>query len=308
MTSYLIIVNPTSGNGGAGKKARILRDRLAQSCAVRVAETTHRGSATELAASAVSGTDRIVAVGGDGTLNEVLTGLMSLGEPASKIPALGFLPAGTANAAVQAFGFTSNPEELAGVLPDATVRPVDVGMVRLEDAERPFLLWCGAGYDAVVIDELNTSRTGHMGITGLLRNAPRVLRAIARYPAPPIRMDIDGLTVEDAGCIIIANVAQVAFGGTVVDTADPFDARLDVVAIDVASRLRLVGLGLRMLASGLGGARGTRHQLATRVRLSADGVVPVQLDGEPVGELPISVRLKPGAVRLLLTGATTATT
>jgi diacylglycerol kinase family enzyme len=121
-------------------------------------------------------------------------------------------------------------------------------------------------------------------------------------------MDIDGLTADDAESIIIANVAQVAFGGTVVDSADPFDARLDVVAIDGTSRLKLVGLGLRMLASGLGGAPGTRHQLASSVRLSADGVVPVQLDGEPVGKLPISVRVRPGAICLLLTRATTATT
>ena len=129
MTSYLIIVNPKSGNGGAARKASVLRDRLAESCGVRVVETTHRGSATELAAAAASEVDRVVAVGGDGTLNEVLTGLMSVGEPCSRLPALGFLPAGTANAAIQAFGFTSSPEGLAQCLPDAPVRPVDVGMV-----------------------------------------------------------------------------------------------------------------------------------------------------------------------------------
>jgi diacylglycerol kinase (ATP) len=308
MTSYLIIVNPKSGNGGAARKARVLRDRLGEPCDVRVVETTHRGSATELAASVASGVDRVVAVGGDGTLNEVLTGLMSLGEPSARLPALGFLPAGTANAAIKAFGFTSSPEELARILPRVPVLPVDIGMVRFGDVERPFLLWCGAGYDAVVIDELNTSRTGHMGIGGLLRNAPRVLRAIARYPMPAIQADIDGIRVGDSGSIILANVAEVAFGGTIVDTADPFDGRLDVVAIDVASRLQLVGLGIRMLSSGLAAARGTRHQLATSVRLSAAGDVPVQLDGEPVGTLPISVRLQPGAVRLLLTAATNATT
>jgi diacylglycerol kinase (ATP) len=92
-----------------------------------------------------------------------------------------------------------------------------------------------------------------------------------------------------------------AFGRTVVETADPFDGKLDVVTIDPAPWPKLVGLGVRMLTSSLGGARGTGHRLATSVRLSAEGNVPVHLDGEPVGSLPISVRLQPGAIRLLLT-------
>ena len=167
--------------------------------------------------------------------------------------------------------------------------------------ERPFLLWCGAGFDAVLIDELNTSRTGHMGLTGLVRHTPRVLRALARYPVPPIRTEIDGHSVEDASSVLLTNVAKVGLGGTVIDTADPFDGQLDVVAIDPAPWPKLVRLGLRMLTTGLRGAHGARHQLATHVRLSAEGTVPVQLDGEPVGTLPISVGLRAGAIRLLLT-------
>ena len=80
-----------------------------------------------------------------------------------------------------------------------------------------------------------------------------------------------------------------------------FDGRLDVVTIGPGPRLNLVGLGLRMLTSDLSRADGARHQLAAEIRLSADGTVPVQLDGEPAGVLPISVRVQPGAVRLLLT-------
>ncbi len=301
LTSYLIIVNPVSGKGSARRRAKVLHDRLAKSATVHVAETTRRGSAVEIAASSGSEVDRIIAVGGDGTLNEVMTGLMSLGRPPEQTPALGFLPSGTANAAVRAFGFNRDVEEVARALPTVHTRAVDVGVVRIKDEDRPFLLWCGTGFDAVLIDELNTSRTGRMGVRGLLRRTPRVMRALARYPAPLIRTEIDGRRVEDAVSVIMPNVAEVAFGGTVVDTADPFDGRLDVVAIDPASRSRLLRLSLRILTSGLSGARGARHQLATRVHLSADGTVPVQLDGEPVGVLPISVRLQPGAIRLLLT-------
>ena len=266
-------------------------------------ETTHRGSAAEIASSSGAEFDRVIAVGGDGTLNEVLTGLLSHERPAAQTPALGFLPAGTANAAIYAFGFSPDVEQVARALPTAPVREVDVGMVRFgkEAGERPFLLWCGAGFDAVLIDELNTSRTGHMGLRGLVRHTPRVLRALARYPVPPIRTEIDGHSVEDASSVLLTNVAKVGLGGTVIDTADPFDGQLDVVAVDPAPWPKLVRLGLRMLTSGFRGAPGARHRLATHVRLGAEGTVPVQLDGEPVGTLPISVRLRAGAIRLLLT-------
>jgi diacylglycerol kinase family enzyme len=255
--------------------------------------------------------DRVIAVGGDGTLNEVLAGLVSLDRPATQTPALGFLPAGTANAAVQAFGLSKDVEDVARALPTAPVRSVDVGMVRFEEKplsgeggmaeERPFLLWCGAGFDAVLIAEVNTSRTGHMGLMGLVRSTPGVVRALVRYPAPPIRTRIDDHDLGDACSVILTNVATVGFGGRVVATADPFDGQIDVVSIDPAPWPKLVRLALRMLGSGLSGAAGARHQLATRVHLSSEGNVPVQLDGEPVGSLPISVRLRAGAVRLLMT-------
>jgi diacylglycerol kinase family enzyme len=254
-----------------------------------------------MAANGASEVDRIIAVGGDGTLNEVLTGLLASGLPEEERPALGFLPAGTANAAIRAFGFTTSPEAMAAALPEAQVRRVDVGVAEIRGEERPFLLWCGAGYDAVVIDYLNTSRTTHLGLSGLLRSGPGIVQALAGYPAPRIRVELDGEVTGDAMTVIMANVAQVAFGGTVVGSADPFDGRMDVVALPSCSRLGLVPLGLRMLGPGLDTVPGARHTLNTRVRLEADGPVPVQIDGEPVGELPVTVRVEAGAVGLLMT-------
>ena len=71
--------------------------------------------------------------------------------------------------------------------------------------------------------------------------------------------------------------------------------------IDPAPWHQLLGLGLRLVTSSLSSGRGARHQLAKQVRLSADEAVPVHLDGEPVGSLPISVRPQAGAIRVLFT-------
>ena len=301
MTSYLLIVNPSSGRGRAPARARALRAGLPESWPVEIVETGHRGAAADLAASRAADMDRIIAVGGDGTLNEVLSGLVRTGRSAQELPELGFLPAGTANAAIPAFGFSSDPDAVAKSLCEADSRAVDVGIVSYEGGERPFLLWFGAGFDAVVIDALHTSRTGLMGVSGLLAHSRRVVSALGRYAAPQIEMEIDGSSFGVASSAVLANVGTAAFGVVVAKTADPFDGQLDVIAAPTGSRLSLIRIALSMWTSSLSEARGVRHTLGTRIRLESDGQVPFQLDGEPVGTLPVDVRLEKGAVRLLHT-------
>ena len=301
MTSYLVIVNPSSGRGRGRHRAESLRSELPDACSVEVVETTHRGSATELAVARARGFDRVIAVGGDGTLNEVLCGLIRTGRQADELPELGFLPSGTGNAAVRAFGLASDPAVVAEALTHGQSRPVDVGVVCHEGGERSFLLWFGAGFDAVVIRALNATRAGLMGISGLLGNAPRVASALASYGAPRIQADVDGSSLGVCSSVIVANVGEVAFAGVVAEDANPFDGHFDVVGIPPARALRLARLGAHMLTSSLSRAEGVRHRLATQVTLTADGDVPFQLDGEPVGTLPATVKLRKGAVRFLQT-------
>lgn len=299
MTTCLVIVNPASGLGRGRERAEALAAHASADVRVEIAETTGRGSATDIAARRAGDVQRMVAVGGDGTLNEVLAGLMRLGRPAEALPSLGFLPAGTANAAAGALGLDPNPAAVAHALRRGEGRPVDVGIVSHAGGERPFLLWFGAGFDAVIIDTLNASRSGHMGVRGLVRNTPRVLAALRRYPAPEIEVRVDGAAFGPSSSVILPNVGEIAFGRAVASVADPFDGALDVVALPVAGKVRLTRLALAMLSSSLHGAPGVKHTTGVRVELVSQGVVPFQLDGEPVGTLPVDVRLAAGAVRLL---------
>jgi len=303
LASYLLIVNPAAGKGAGGVRAEVLRSLLERDDRVELVETSGRGHATDLALSRGLEFDRVVAVGGDGTLNEVLCGLMSLGTSVESRPCLGFLPGGTANVATAAFGFCSDPRRLASELPGMVGRPVDVGVARVGDRDRPFLLWCGAGIDAVVIDELNSSRTGRMGVVGLARNAPRVLSAVARYTSPAIHVTADDSGMPPASSVILANVGQIAFGGSIHPEASPFDGWLDVVTVENMSPVGVLAAGVRMLLSNLTSSAGVEHRTATRVTLSSEGSVPVQIDGEAVGHLPLAARLERAAIRLLVGAA-----
>ena len=140
-----------------------------------------------------------------------------------------------------------------------------------------------------------------MGFRGFLRGAPGILGAVGRYPAPDIRVRTPDGPELVASSVVLANVGEVAFGGAVADTADPFDGRVDLVALVPGGVWRLAPLVARMLTSSLHTAAAVRHALVTGVEMTSEGTVPVQLDGEPVGTLPVSVRVEAGAVRLLTT-------
>lgn len=308
MTSYLVIVNPVAGRGCGLERAEMLAAGLPDGSDCEIVETGERGAGTRIATERGRDVDRIIAVGGDGTLNEGLTGLMSAreseGAPQGSVADLGFLPSGTANAAARAFDFSDDPERVADSLrADTSVRAVDVGVVRHVDGERPFLIRFGAGLDAAVIETLNASRTGAMGIGGLLRNAPRIIETMGRYPAPEIEIEIevDGAPFVTAASVVLPNVEEVGLEATVAEDADPADGLLDVLAVSLPSKLSIARLAVHMLASSLESAPGVRHTLAKRVRLRSEGDAPFQLDGEPVGVLPVEVRLEHRAVRLLLT-------
>lgn len=284
-------------------RAEALRSLLAREDGVELAKTSGRGQATDLARSRGAGFDRVVAIGGDGTLNEVLCGLMSLGPSVDNRPALGFLPGGTANVASAAFGFSSDPAQLASELPGMSGRLIDVGVAQLGDHERPFLLWCGAGIDAVVIEELNSGRTGRMGVVGLALGAGRVLSRVARYSSPAVQVTADDLGMPPGSSVILANVGQIAFGGSIHSGVSPSDGWLDVVTVKNMSPVGVLAAGVRMLLSNLTSSGGVEHRTARTVTLTSEGKVPVQIDGEPVGHLPLSVRLERAAIRLLVGGA-----
>jgi diacylglycerol kinase family enzyme len=302
MPEYLLIANPVAGKGVGAGRARTLATALSRDHAVELVETTGRGDATELARSRGAGANRIIAIGGDGTLNEVLAGVMTLGDSAETRPALGYLSGGTANVATAAFGFGTDPVQVARALPRTPGRPVDVGLVEVGGSLRPFLLWCGAGLDAVVIDELNTTRTGRMGLLGLAANAPRVLSAVSEYRAPAVRVTADGVELPPVSSVFLANVGQIAFGGTIHSAASPSDGVLDVVTMEDASPQGLLLAGATMLVSSLTASGRVGHRTATALTLTGEGPVPIQIDGEPLGRLPATIRLEASAVRLLAPG------
>jgi YegS/Rv2252/BmrU family lipid kinase len=288
------VVNPAAGGGRTLRAWPRLRAALAaRGVAFESVETTGPASAVALARRAVErGRRLVVAVGGDGTLNEVVNGLADAGGNFRGV--LGAIPTGRGCDACRNFGLPTDPlAALARVLDGGETR-VDVGAVEWPDGRtRYFLNAAGVGFDAVVARRAASRR---------LRGTLPYLLAVAEtiWAHRPVRAVIEedghaiwsGLLTSAVG----ANGAHYGGGMKIAPAADPADGLLDLVIMGDLGRLEL----LRWLPTVYRGGHLANPKVTTRraraivVRAHA----ALHVDGEAAGNAPVTISIRPGALRL----------
>lgn len=291
-----IIVNPVSGKGKALRLAEAVAGALkARGCTVDLQQTTKGGDAKRLAADS-AGCAAIAATGGDGTVNEVLNGL-----PADGAPALAMIPSGTANVLAKELKLSRNPDELARVLGEGSAAAWDLGVERV--AGRRFLLFASAGYDAHVVHIFHAARTGPIRMWQYLWWG---LKSILAYDVPKISVELDGNKVaDDAAWVLVSQVSN--YGGPLILTpgAKPGRGTFEVMVQRGRGRWNVVRLFWSALLGWLIGWKARPGDVsfhpAKRIKLSsADGrPVPLQVDGDPGGQLPADLELVPGGIKVV---------
>jgi YegS/Rv2252/BmrU family lipid kinase len=287
-----IIANPVSGKGKGLRQAREVVELLrARGCPAELLETRRAGDARRLASEA-SACAAVVAVGGDGTVNEVLNGL-----PPG--PAIGMIPSGTANVLAKELGLPRRAEGIARALADGREISWDLAVDRVSG--RKVLLFASAGYDAHVVHLFHAARKGPIRMWQYIYWG---LKSLLDYGAPRMAVELDGRTVAtDASWVQVSNVAE--YGGPLVFTprARPDDGRFEVMVLRGGGRRDVIRMFWRAIVGWafridlrLGGLS---FHPARRVRLSSPERVPVQVDGDPGGHLPVDLELVPGGARVL---------
>jgi len=256
---------------------------------VEVATTKSRGHAHEIAAEAVGRADLVVALGGDGTVNEVANGLLATG-PGPHVPRLGIIPGGSTNVSARALGLPDDPVEATGALLDALARDREhaVGLGRADD--RWFLFSAGIGFDAAVIAAVESDRS-----RGRTSSHPRFLvRAVQTFfqgldrSTPTITVETRSRTESGLFLAIVQNTTPWTFLANRAVTACPdasFDTALDLFALrslrtrqTLLAASELLGGPLRPSANSL------RLHDQPWIRLRATEPQPVHLDGDYLGE------------------------
>ena len=301
--SPLFIVNPIAGSGRAhGYTPRIEAWMTERGIDGRLLETRERGHAERLAAAATDlGHDRVIAVGGDGTIQEVLNGLLTAGAaPDGGPPSLGIVPAGRGNDLARSVFLPLDPMACLPIAVGATGRRFDVGKATSEDgAVRYFGAAGGVGFDAEVAYTMAVRRRFWMrGEAGYFLGTLNELR---RFHNSELRITLrsDGEDrVVDQRFLFVAFANGPYYGGgmLICPDAETDDGRLDVCLVGDLSRFE----ALRELP-GIYKAKHVNNKKVEIVRarslhIEGDASARVHLDGEPFGTASVEISLLPGAV------------
>lgn len=294
MTPWLVLVNPHAGRGRSAMADTVaaLRSHSVPADVLEVDGLGALGDAVRDAASADR--RRLVAVGGDGTVNAVLNEIMAHGWNAA--PLLGILPAGTGCDLLRTFGIGPDLDRAAARLVEGTPYPVDVGLAMGEWGRRYFLNVASAGATAAAASTAQRIPAR----LGSFRYVAAVAASLPSWRPIDARVEAGRRKFSGLALTVVAANAQFFGGGfNIAPRASMVDGLLDIQVI--SSRRREVAALMRKARGGDHLADpGVRRFVAPEARIEADPPWLVEVDGEPIGRTPLLVRLRAGSLRLMI--------
>lgn len=274
MKKIAFIINPISGNRKKQEIKRTLPERIMHildsgQWSPVIVKTEYAGHATELARRyAEQGYDAVVAVGGDGTMNEVARGLRDT------TTAMGIIPMGSGNGFAIHLHIPLQPYKAVEMLNHSTAVSVDYGLAD----ERLFVSTCGTGLDAVVADRFANS--GKRGFLTYVRNTVQLLFT---YRPETYTIQGDGLDVtRKAFLITFANANQWGNGAKIAPIADLQDGRMDIMLMSRHALWGALPLAVRLFAGTIDRSPLMTMLRARDITLRRESAAPFHIDGEPV--------------------------
>ncbi|GAA2094297.1 diacylglycerol kinase family lipid kinase [Actinomadura alba] len=305
----MLIANPKATS--ASRRARDLFVRaFSGELNLEIATTGHRGHATQLARKALDEQyDLVIALGGDGTINEAVNGLLTHG-PSPDLPALAVLPSGSANVFARALGLPNDPHRSAKHILTAlrTDSHRNVGLGLADD--RYFTFSGGVGLDAEVVRVVEALRlSGARAYPTLyLRTLLRQFFAVTDRRRPALTVECPGLPpVSDLFLAVVSNTAPWTYLGPFPINPSPlsgFDSGLAVFgarSLDVRPVLHVIGQMMLPHTTPRRGGGGVSLHDATEVTIRSSRPIAFQLDGDYLGEREeVVFRSVPNALRIVV--------
>ena len=296
----VIIANPRSGRGRSEAKLREIESMLRDwDLDYRIVRTAGPGHAAEAAAEALRGGDGfLVAAGGDGTVHEVVNGMLAGGRPVAADAVLGVLATGSGCDFVKSFGIPGDAVRAARRLTGDAVRTIDVGKVTFADGGattvRYFANIAEAGLGGSVV-----ARASRLpGVFATTRYFFGFWLTLPRFRPATVRLDADGQAFEwVAQNVVVANGRFYGGGMQISPNSRPDDGRLDVLVMtgpksDAYTTLPKVYRGTHLPHRNIAELR------VSCVTVEADAPYPIEADGEVLGTTPATFEVIPAALRL----------
>lgn len=285
-----VLLNPAAGRGRRVRRVgRWWSERgLPADAIVATRDAEHLAAEARRAAS--DGVERLIVVGGDGTVHRVLDAL------SDSATALGIVPAGTGNDLASVLGFPLDPEGALERCLGAGIRRIDLGEVE----GRPFAGTGGVGFDGEVARRVRDGRIRHLGPAAY---ALAAVAALGRFRPPRIVVEHDGGTVDQRALFaVVANSPRFGGGMRIAPEASLDDGRLDLVFVRAMGTLALLRAFPRVYAGRHLDDPRVTFARTSRATFRVDVPVTVWGDGEPIVEVEsgaIAFRVRPRALAVI---------
>ncbi len=281
-----LIANPAAGGNARGTIERARDFLRGRGHRVDLQLTSARGDARRGGEQArEKDYDLIIAAGGDGTLNEVINGLVP-----SRTP-LAFIPLGTTNVFALEVGIPFDIEQACRIALEGQVRPVCLGLA----GETRFLLMAGIGFDAETVFRVSTRLKRWAGKFAYLASA---LAVLAKRPFAPLEVQTEEGRILRGYNLVIGNARLYGGRFTLTPQASLFEDSLEVCLFLQPGRLRFLGSVFKLV---VGRALSEAEALVFKARqFEVRGAeLPVQIDGDFHGRLPMRFRAVPGELTMV---------
>lgn len=284
MKNTVVILNPAA----RGARTNRLRSQVETiTRGATLCATSRAGEAEVLARhAAAEGFDRIVAAGGDGTINEIVNGI------AGSNVSLGLLPVGTMNVFATELGLPAN--DLPGcweIIQQNRTRPVDLPSAN----GKHFVQLAGVGLDAQAVKETSRSFKRNFGPLSYMISAAQ----IASRPPPRLRIESENAVTEEGSFVLVGNGRL--YGGrfpffkqAVID-----DGLLDVIVFKRLNYVEIIRYLQNVIFTSQITAPEVEYFQTSRLRVTSDESVPVEIDGELIGYCPVEFKIRAGGLRVL---------
>lgn len=293
MKNIAFIINPISGAKETQNAKKKLPKLIMQTLDMdqwlpNIVFTEYAGHATELAYQyARMGFDAVVAVGGDGTVNEVARGLKGTKT------AMGVIPMGSGNGFARHLNIPIRPQKALEIINHSEPISVDYGLAN----GRLFVSTCGTGFDAVIADHFAGSNK--RGFATYLRN---IIKDVFSYSPQTYHIVGDGLDVSHRAFLItFANANQWGYEALIAPRASVQDGKMDIMIMSSNAILGSASLALRLFAGNIDNSYFMDTLRAKEVTLEREEKAPFHIDGDPVEmEKDIHIKIVEDGLRVLV--------
>ena len=296
--SWFVIINPTSGNGASKKKWPEIEKLLkTYKFEIEIEFTKHKNHSIELVQNAIiQGFNRIICIGGDGTLHNIVNGIMLQNKVPYNQVHIGVIPIGTGNDWVKTHGVSNNLENAIQTIKNGHLKIQDVGKIILNNIDKDptyFINLAGIGFDGFVVSKVNKYK--HLGAIAYLSGALLGLFSFKNFHS---KVRVNSSIIESKTLMILIGICQYSGGGMqLTKTPNPFDGLLDISIVKNIGKIDILKNVVNLFNGKI-----TNHKKVETYKSKTISVVItdinkpyIQADGELIGTGNLEISIIPKA-------------